>query len=91
MDFNGIVDALLIQKLMEHGLGGTQVSLLVDYPALADCPLPSPGLGVELYPVGARVIVIALVPALPLDDFSGKGLFSIHAFHNTRIVTNLQG
>ena len=91
MDFDGVVDALLIEKFVEDGFGSPEVYLLVDYPAppAAFC-LPL-GLRVELDPVGARVVVIALTPALLFNDFACEFGFRGHTFQNIRLMEGLQG
>ena len=88
---DGIVEILSVEELMKDGFGGTQIGLLVDHPAFAAAlGLPS-GLGVEFDPVGARVIIIALSPALSFDDFPCEFGFSIHACHYIWNMKSLQG
>ena len=49
------------------------------------------GLRVELDPVGARVVVIALTPALLFNDFACEFGFRGHTFQNIRLMEGLQG
>jgi hypothetical protein len=81
LELDWIIEIPGVEKLLEDGFGGAEVNLFIDDTALA-APLGlAAGVGVDLDAVGPGVIIVALFPASPLDNFACEFGLRSHTYH----------